>query len=134
MPAAEIAAPGEIADALIRISEQALRQAPNGKLDTSDATKILMPGGPNVPCSDEGAGNYFERITYTDAQKLQTLIKRLNATVEGSPLSVESTLKEARGKIKEARKKKAAASDLKLPDSLSGQMTRDLEIKLDFPK
>jgi len=132
VPETERRKPGAVTKNLIKIYEQTddgvNGAAPDGKIDDREAGRILFPDGPSVPCSDNGPQNYYERTTYTDADKVADLIKELNekSSVGGS-IDEKAPLSKARDKIKDLRTKLDSKLDLHLPSALSGQMTQDLD-------
>lgn len=127
----EMASPGAITKSLIDIYEHADPSATvDGKLDSREVANVLVPPGPSVPCSKDGARNYFERTTYTDAGKIADLVTRLNKSPAGEMLAPNATLSDARMKIKLVRASLADKLTLRLPDQLSDEMTRDLATEL----
>jgi hypothetical protein len=130
VPSSEQGTIGTFTTNLIAIYLQATRQPITGKLDDSDVARILSPPSPNISCSSDGAKNYYERVTYTDADKISALIKRLNKSSAGGTLADTATLASARGKIQAMRSALSSNLTLQLPVPLADQMTRDLDIAL----
>ena len=128
VPQPEQGSVGVFTPNLIAIYQDATRQTITRQLDSSDVARILSPPSPTVPCSSS-AENYYERTTYTDANKVSALIKRLNKSPAGGSLPDGATIIDARAKIAAVR---ATLPNLKLqlPAQLAGQMTRDLDVAL----
>jgi hypothetical protein len=127
VPGNEIGVPGPTTKALIAIFEASphTKTNNNGKLDAKEIAQIRGQG----PCVAGGGRNFFEKLTYDDAdgkEALMQLIVALNK-VPGPQLATTLTLDQVRDRISQVRADPTINAKLKLqlPATLSNQVTKD---------